>query len=196
MSAVQELIGAIQFGDADVARFEVGDYDLYLFAIKRPSEANNTTLKDGPRKPVKARSWEPSALIPRARALLDNIIDGACRQSKVGRDELASKAKSKPLSFARALIAYYANLSGTASYAQVASMMRLHPNSLHLSIRRFRQVVPHYFNMSVEEFLTASEIPTNDLAALMGEPWAKANVPAVASDAEIGTRIAKALEVD
>jgi hypothetical protein len=195
VSALQELIGLIHEAQTNVARLELGGYDLYLFVVKR-SIRRQGTLKMTPRKSIKAANTgrRRDDITGPARALFDSLTEAACRCSKVASEELASSAKSKPLSFARALVAYYTNLSGVGSYTQVASLLNVHPNSLHLSIRRYKKLLPAFFNMSVEQFRASRGAPTGELVSVMGERWATpSETPTARSDAEIGTRIANAL---
>jgi hypothetical protein len=197
LTAVQELIGLIHYREADVTRFELGDYDLYLFAVKRPPTQYAKTLpKEAPRKIIRSSCSQASTLTGPPRALFDKLIEAACRQTRVTPDELASKTRSKPLSLARALVAYYANLTSTASYALSASLLGLHPNSLHMSVRRYRKVFPQLFAMSAEQFLALRESPEQELFGILGETWAEAGPESVGTDAKLGSRIARALAFD
>jgi hypothetical protein len=191
LGALQELIGAIDTGETSVTRLVLGECELFLFAVRRTprfGEPPNTAS----RRVARPSSPGPSSTSKTAPAL-DSIIDAACRRLHVTRADIVSASRSKPLSLARALIARHAADSGAASISQVASIMKLHQNSLYVSIGRYRKIIPKLFTMSLEKFLDTSQGPSEKLQSLMGEKWTSSNAGRTPSDAEMAGRISSAL---
>jgi transposase-like protein len=199
LSAVQELIGAIgAIGamGANVARFNLGNYDVFLFAVRRA----NTHSGDSPKKKVVRRATGSRSVkeAPRqSNALpeLDSIIAATCRRINVKRRDLVSKTKrrSRPLSLARALIAGHASKSGVANPSEVALLMNLNQNSLYVGIGRYRRFISELFEMPLEQFLDTTQDPSETLRTFLGEQWSKSYRKIPIPDSEIGERIARAL---
>jgi hypothetical protein len=198
LSAVQELIGAIGAMGANVVRFNLGNYDVFLFAVRRANTHSGDDLrkKKGVRRAPASTNFKespwPSNTLP---GLLDSIIGAACRRMNVERDDLASKTKSRsrPLSLARALIAGHVSNSGEANPSEVALLMNLHRNSLYVGIGRYRRLIPELFEMPLEQFLDTTKGPSENLRTFLGEQWSKSYRKVAIPDAEIGERIARAL---
>ena len=194
LNAISEIIQAIHLGQADVARFATGGHDLYVFFVRRSFSAADG-IKHGPQQQPHPRPhpkrWTPAILPGAEYTRIEQIIECACQQAKVARNQLASKSRSKQVALARALIAHYAVLAKTATIAELASMMDVADNSLNVRTRSYRQSNPKFFKKSVEDFLALRK-PT---AAVSSQQNGKGTAPtgADASDAEIGQRLASAL---
>jgi hypothetical protein len=195
LSAIQELIGAIGARDTSVARFILGEYEVFLFAARR----RNTGLGELPKTGVgrttrRTRLQDLSAARNAAAVPLDSIISAACRQLDVSRTGLRSKSRSRPLSLARALIAQHASRSGVASVSQVAAAMKLkNKNSLYVGMARYRKLIPELFTIPLERFIDATLEPSERLRVLLGKKSSRSDARTTTSDVEIGQRIARAL---
>jgi hypothetical protein len=194
LSALQELIGEIGNIGTTVARFGLGDYEVYLFAIRRERNSPTAQLRRGVRRPAAAPNSPDTADTPNNSAVqLEDIIDAACRRMKVSRADVASRKRSRPIALARVLIAHYASRAGASTVTQIAAKFNLNPNSFYVSMARFKKVVPGLFQMPMKQFVNAIDPPSKKLLALMGEKWSAMSAPLTAADSEIGNRLAKAL---
>jgi hypothetical protein len=193
LTAIQELIGAIGTMGANVQRFDLGEYDMFLFAVRREhvhSGEPHTSIRRAIRR---SSTLEQTRPLDTPRPSLEAIIDAACRRLGVSRRELESGSQSRSVSLARFLIARHATASGVASFAEVASKMDRKENSLKVGIARYKKRIPDEFTMSMERFLDTTKTPSKKLQALLGQKWSAANAEPSMSDSEIGERLAREL---
>lgn len=197
LSAVQELIGAIGAVGANVARFNLGEYDVFLFAVRRATTHSDASRKKNGIHRAAVNTKLKASLTPFGTppTLLDSIVAAACRRINVERDDLTSKSKtrSRPLSLARALIAGHASKSGVANPSEVALLMNLNQNSLYVGIGRYRRFIPELFAMPLEQFLDSTEEPSENLRIFLGEQWSESYRKIPIPDSELAVRIARAL---
>jgi hypothetical protein len=186
LNAVQELIGAIGTMGANVQRFCLFEYDIFVFAVRREhvqqSGHPHTSIHGAIRKatPEKTRSLD------KPPTSLEAIVDAACRRLDVSRRELDSGSQSRSTSLARFLIARHATTAGVATFAEVAAKLRRKENSLKVGIARYRKRIP-------DEFLDTTRAPSKKLQALLGKKWPIDKVDPSVSDSEIAERLAQAL---
>jgi hypothetical protein len=197
LTAIQELIGAIGTKDTSVARFVLGEYEVFLFAARRRNTALGKSPRTGVGRPAR-RTRVPESLPAAdkpAAVSLDDIISAACRLLDVSRTGLRSKSRSRPLSLARALIAHHASRSRVASVSEVALAMKLkNKNSLYVGMARYRKIIPELFTMPLERFVEAKLEPSERLKILLHKASSNSNARGPAtSDVDIGQRIAHAL---
>ena len=192
LNAVQELIGAIGTMGANVRRFDLGEYDIFLFAVRR-EHVHSGLPHTGDDRVSRRTALENTRPLDTPRASFEAIIDAACRYLGVSRRELESGSQSRNVSLARFLIARHASASRAASFAEVASKMGRKENSLKVGIARYKKRIPDEFTMSTERFLDTTREPSKKLQALLGRKWSMHRAAARASDAEIGQRLARAL---
>lgn len=79
---------------------------------------------------------------PRSRKSLDELIDEACGQFNVDREELASPSRQRRLSKVRAWVAYHATEQRIASLAQVARTFHRDASSLSDCVARHFRPAP------------------------------------------------------
>jgi hypothetical protein len=195
LSAIQEVIGAIGARDTSVARFILGEYEVFVFATKRRNRWLGESARAGVgRTARRTRPQGLSAARNSAAVPLDSIISAACRLVDVSRPRLRSKTRSRSLSLARALIARHASQSGVASVSEVASAMKLkNKNSLYAGMARYRKLIPELFTMPLKRFIDTTLEPSERLRVLLGKKSSRSNARTAISDVEIGQRIARAL---
>jgi hypothetical protein len=196
LSAIQELIGVIGARDTSVARFVLGEYEVFLFAARRRDAQLGEPLRTEVGKSTRKNRIQPLSATRGAIAVpLDRINSAACRLLNVSRAGLRSRSRSRPLAFARALIAHHASRSGVASVSEVAAAMKLkNKNSLYVGMARYRKLIPELFSMPIDRFVDAALEPSERLCALLGKDSRKSTAQGIAtSDLEVGQRIARAL---
>jgi hypothetical protein len=191
LSALQELIGAVHTRESGVTCITVGEYEFYIFAVRRPAdyvEPVTTPRKTASRRNVSAPSGK-------AAPEVDVIVAAACRRLRVTRAELVSDSRSRQVVVARALIARHVTKSRVATMRDVARMMNLNYNSMYVSIARYRKLLPELFSMSLENFLNGSPEPSQALLNLMSEQWSSVSPASPIPDAKIAERIASGIPI-
>jgi hypothetical protein len=195
LSAVQALIGAIGARETSVVRFVLGEYEVFLFAARRRSVPIAESARAGVDRTARRRFQGLPTADEVTAVSLDSIVTATCRLLNVSRPGLRSKARSRPLALARALIAHHASRSRVATVSGVATGLKLkNKNSLYVGMARYRKLIPEIFNMPLERFVDATLEPPERLAALLRRKSSKLIARGTTtSDLEIGQRIAHGL---
>jgi hypothetical protein len=194
LSAIQELIGAIGATGTSFRRFDLGEYDVFLFAVRREPDQLGEP-RTGARRPTRKPAVESAGSLPNMPTpSLEAIAHAACKRLKVTKREFQSDSRRRPVALARFLTAHHASKAGVATIEEVATQMKNRKaNSLYVGIARYRKIFPDLFRMSIEQFLRMTEGSSKKLQTLTTRRASKSNADIPTTDSEIGERLAKAL---
>ena len=101
LSAIQELIGTIGASDTCVARFILGEYEVFLFAARQRKTQHGETARTGVgMKARRTRDQRLSAASNTAAEPLDSIVAKALRTVSATKAKIQLSARPKALTSA------------------------------------------------------------------------------------------------